>query len=138
MFLYTDQSYLCFFGFCNCMKQHMSIQLGQWHHCLLQTAEAVVLQESAFLPRHGPLCTVLAAPHLPITSTKVITSGQGRRSTEDGSSRFTQNVGNSLQDYMPSHPTTELRKGCLYGLVLRVPGYRSRGPGSIPSANQIF
>jgi hypothetical protein len=90
VFLYSDQSYLCFSGFCNCMKQHMSIWLDQWHHCLLQTAEAAALQESASLPPHGPLCTVLAAPHLHTVSTKVITSRQGRRATEDGSSRFTQ------------------------------------------------
>jgi hypothetical protein len=27
---------------------------------------------------------------------------------------------------------------CLCGLMVRVPGYRSRGPGSIPSATRFF
>jgi hypothetical protein len=27
-----------------------------------------------------------------------------------------------------------MKVGRLYGLVVRVPGYRSRGPGSIPNA----
>jgi hypothetical protein len=32
----------------------------------------------------------------------------------------------------------EVGYDCLYGLVVRVPGYRSRGPGSIPGATRLF